>query len=65
MAILVAIRSKRWDILSAFPFIYAYRWLTMYAFLRSFIEVSVLRKYRITQGVWSTAERRYQSEATI
>ena len=65
MTILVVIRSKRWDVLSAFPFIYAFRWLTMYAFLRSFIEVTILGKYKVTQGFWSTAERRYRSEAPI
>jgi cellulose synthase/poly-beta-1,6-N-acetylglucosamine synthase-like glycosyltransferase len=59
------LRSKRWDVISAFPFIYAFRWLTMYAFLRAFVEVSILGKYKVTQGFWSTAGRRYRSEATI
>lgn len=65
MAILVVFRTKRWDILSAFPFIYAFRWVSMGVFLRSFVEVVILKRFRVTQGTWSTANRRYKSEAAI
>jgi cellulose synthase/poly-beta-1,6-N-acetylglucosamine synthase-like glycosyltransferase len=65
MTMLVAIRTKRWDILSAFPFIYAFRWLSMAVFLRSFVEVVILKRFLVTQGTWSTAGRRYKSEASI
>lgn len=65
LTILVAGRTKRWDVLSAFPFIYALRWVTMVVFLRAFIETVILRRFRVTQGTWSTAERRYKSEVAI
>ena len=65
MTNLVALRTRRWDILSAFPFIYALRWVTMAVFLRSFVEVSILRRFRVTEGTWATAERRYKSEVTV
>lgn len=62
---LVSARSGRWDILSAFPHIYFYRWLTLFIFLRSFFEVVVLRKFRITKGVWGTEGRRYKQTVTL
>jgi cellulose synthase/poly-beta-1,6-N-acetylglucosamine synthase-like glycosyltransferase len=65
LTLLVAVRTKRWDVLSAFPFIYIYRWVTMYVFLRAFIEVALLKKFKTTEGTWSTAGRRYKSEASI
>jgi biofilm PGA synthesis N-glycosyltransferase PgaC len=60
LTFLVAARAKRWDILSAYPQIYAYRWVTLYVFLRSFIEVTILKRFRITEGTWSTTGRRYK-----
>jgi cellulose synthase/poly-beta-1,6-N-acetylglucosamine synthase-like glycosyltransferase len=65
MALLVAARTKRWDIMSAFPFIYVLRWVSMAVFLRSFVEVAILRRFRITEGTWNTADRRYKSEVTV
>jgi cellulose synthase/poly-beta-1,6-N-acetylglucosamine synthase-like glycosyltransferase len=62
---LVALRTRRWDIISAFPYIYALRWVTMGVFLRSFVEVAILRRFRITEGTWTTADRRYKSEVTV
>jgi biofilm PGA synthesis N-glycosyltransferase PgaC len=57
----VAMKAKRWDILSAFPQIYMYRWVSMYVFMRSFVEVVILRKFRGSAGIWGTAGRRYKS----
>jgi cellulose synthase/poly-beta-1,6-N-acetylglucosamine synthase-like glycosyltransferase len=65
MSVLVAAKTQRWDILSAFPFIYIFRWISMGVFLKSFIEVAILRRYRITEGTWSVAGRRYKSEVSI
>jgi cellulose synthase/poly-beta-1,6-N-acetylglucosamine synthase-like glycosyltransferase len=65
MTTLVALRTRRWDIFSAFPFIYTLRWVSMAIFLRSFAEVSIMRRFRITEGTWTTAERRYKSEVTV
>jgi len=65
LATLVALRANRWDILSAFPFIYLYRWVSLAVFIKSFIEVSILGRFKVTDGTWSTAERRYKSAANI
>lgn len=61
----VASKTRRFDILSAFPQIYVLRWLSAMIFLRSYIEVIVLRKFRITNGVWGTAGRRYKTEVNL
>jgi cellulose synthase/poly-beta-1,6-N-acetylglucosamine synthase-like glycosyltransferase len=57
----VAARAKRWDILSAFPIIYGLRWLSLGVFLRAFVEVIVLRKFRVSSGAWESGAkgRRY------
>jgi len=60
-----AARSGRWDVLSSFPQVYALRWVTMWAFLRAFVEVVVLRKHRVTRGVWGTEGRRYKQAVTL
>jgi cellulose synthase/poly-beta-1,6-N-acetylglucosamine synthase-like glycosyltransferase len=65
MTVLVAIRSGRWDIISSFPHIYYYRWLSLLVFLRSFFEVVVLRKFKATKGTWGTAGRRYKQAVTL
>jgi hypothetical protein len=57
---LVSLRSRRWDILSAFPQIYILRWLTLVIFLRAFTEVTLLRRFRVTDATWSTEGRRYK-----
>lgn len=61
MAILTtfsAIRVRRYDIIAAFPHIYALRWVSMLVFLKAFVEVMVLGKYRHSKGVWGN--RRYK-----
>lgn len=57
----VAARAKRWDILSAFPIIYGLRWLSLGVFLRSFVEVIVMGKFRVSDGSWEGGSngRRY------
>ncbi len=57
----VAAKARRKDILSAFPQIYWYRWITLYVFTKAFLEVMVLRRYRVTRGIWGTAGRRYET----
>lgn len=60
LATLVAIKSKRYDLLSAFPFVYALRWVSLAIFLRSFVEIVVLKKYRVTSAhYWEVGSRRY------
>lgn len=63
MAIAIAGWTKRYDILAAFPFIYAMRWLNMALFVKAIFEVLVLRRYKTSSGVWDTAGRRYKIAA--
>lgn len=57
---LTAIRSKRWDVLSAFPYVYVIRWVSLGVFLKAFFEVIILRKFRHTSGRWeNNGARRY------
>jgi len=65
LTLVVAVKTDRKDIISAFPHIYMYRWLTLGVFLRAFFEVVILHRYRVTEGSWSTAGRRYKSAVTI
>jgi poly-beta-1,6-N-acetyl-D-glucosamine synthase len=69
LVLLVAMRSQRRDILSAFPVIYALRWVAMFIFMKSFFEVFVLGRFKLSSdalvGSWSTAGRRYKTEVTF
>jgi len=62
MTLLVALKADRKDILSAFPQMYLYRWITMFVFIRAFVEVVVLRKYRVAPSHWENT--RYKSVMT-
>lgn len=42
----VAFKSKRWDIINAFPHLYAYRWISLMTFIYGFIEVGILGRDR-------------------
>jgi len=60
LTFLVAARTKRWDVVSAFPQVYALRWVSLAVFLKAFFEVVILRKYRTANGVWeNSGTRRY------
>jgi len=60
IAMLVAVRMRRFEIISAFPIVYGLRWVNLFVFLKAFVEVIVLRKFRITSGTWENgAGRRY------
>lgn len=65
ITLLVAMKTKRWDILSAFPNIYVLRFVSIYVFLRAFFEVSILRRYMVSEGTWSTSGRRYKPTVTV
>lgn len=52
-----ATRAKRWDILNAFPHIYALRWVSLAVFIWSFVEVIVLRRHQ-GNGTWKSVARR-------
>ncbi|MEK7594185.1 MAG: glycosyltransferase family 2 protein [Patescibacteria group bacterium] len=60
VSFIVSWRSKRWDILSAFPQIYILRWVTLFVFLQAFVEIMLLQRFRATDGMWSTSGKRYK-----
>lgn len=60
----VAAFARRWDILAAFPHIYALRWLSVSIFLKALFEVVVLGKFKNTTGAWTTVERYDQPVVT-
>lgn len=65
IALMAAMRNKRWDMLSAFPIIYALKWVSLGVFIKSFVEVMILRKFRITSGAWANDNtRRYKFAAS-
>ena len=64
ITVLAAARTRRWDVLSAFPQVYALRWVSLAIFLKAFMEVVILRQYRNTEGLWENrTTRRYVVEA--
>lgn len=65
ITVAVAMRAGRKDILAAFPQIYVYRWVTLAVFLKAYWDVIVRGKYRVTDGVWGTAGRRYKNTVSI
>ena len=60
ITVLVSIKTRRFDILSAFPLIYLYRWVVMVVFIKAFVEVGLFGRFKTTASTWSTAERRYR-----
>lgn len=63
ITVLTAAKTKRWDIVSAFPQIYAMRWVSLFIFLKVFGEVIILRRHRHTDGQWANSSvRRYALE---
>ena len=51
-------RTKRRDILPAFPIIYVLRWVSLLVFMKCFVEVFLLGRHRLATGVWETVQRR-------
>lgn len=64
MTVGVAAFTKRWDILAAFPHIYALRWVSVAIFLRAIFEVTLMGKFKRTSGAWTTVERYVQPAVT-
>jgi cellulose synthase/poly-beta-1,6-N-acetylglucosamine synthase-like glycosyltransferase len=65
LTLLMAMKAGRMDILSAFPHIYIYRWVTLYVFLKAYVEVMILRKFKTSEGIWGTAGRRYKNTVSV
>lgn len=56
-----AIRSGRWDIMQSFPITYGMRWLQLGIFIKSFVEVVFLGRFRKASDGWETVARRVQT----
>lgn len=54
------LRTKRYDIIRSFPLIYGLRWLQLGIFMKTFIELFLLKKHRISDGTWERVERKAQ-----
>lgn len=53
LVLITAIKTKRFDIIAAFPQLYGYRWASLGVFIWTFVEVMLLGKYRRPQiGSW-------------
>lgn len=59
ITILVVTRTKRTDILAAFPFIYILRFVNLFVFIKAFTEVIILRKF-INQKATLWTNTRYK-----
>jgi cellulose synthase/poly-beta-1,6-N-acetylglucosamine synthase-like glycosyltransferase len=64
ITLLTALRTKRFDVLSAFPQVYVLRWVSLAIFLQAFVEVIILKKFRTGDGKWENhSTRRYIMDA--
>ena len=61
LTFIIAMKTERWDIMSAFPYIYLLRWINLFVFMRSFMDIYILRRHKMntTNGIWGTGKRRY------
>lgn len=57
-AMFAAARSGRYDILPAFPFIYALRFVALGVFMKCFFDVLIRRRFVTSKGMWQTVARR-------
>lgn len=57
MLLLIAHKTRRWDILAVFPNIYALRWLSVGVFLWAVGEVLFTRKGRTGTATWTSVQR--------
>lgn len=56
-------RTRRHDIVESFPLTYALRWIHLVVFMKCFVEVFILKKYRLAGGGWETVTRRSHKAA--
>jgi hypothetical protein len=63
LALFSAAAAKRISILSALPYFYFLRWLELGIFLKAFVEVVILKRFRAEMRGWQTEGRRYALNA--
>ena len=61
LTILVAIRLRRFSIISALPNIYAMKWYSLFVFIKTLFQYGLRSQKDVaSNGIWSTAGRRYK-----
>jgi len=63
LALFTAISAKRYSILSVFPLFYLMRMVELFIFLKAFVEVIVLRRFKEQIVGWQTEGRRYSLDS--
>jgi len=63
LAVFTAIAAKRYSILSVFPLFYIMRMVELTIFIKAFIEVIVLHKFKEQMVGWQTEGRRYSLDS--
>jgi len=63
LALFSATAAKRLSILSALPYFYFLRWLELGIFLKAFVEVVIMKRFREEIKGWQTEGRRYALDA--
>jgi poly-beta-1,6-N-acetyl-D-glucosamine synthase len=59
-ALFATVAAKRLSIVTALPMFYVLRWTEISIFVWAFIEIMLLRRYRVKTIGWQVAGRRYQ-----
>ncbi len=60
IAMFSGILAKRWAIVGSLPYFYFLRWVELSIFLKSFVEVVILKKFKTEVKGWATEGRRYK-----
>jgi cellulose synthase/poly-beta-1,6-N-acetylglucosamine synthase-like glycosyltransferase len=63
LALFTAISAKRLSILSVFPIFYFMRMVELFIFLKAFVEVIILKKFKTQIVGWQTEGRRYSLDS--
>lgn len=64
LAVFSAIMARRLSILYSLPYFYFLRGVELFVFVKAFIEVVVLKRFRIQAAGWETLGRRYSLSAS-
>lgn len=60
IAIGCSVATKRWNLIGSLPYFYFLRWLEVSIYVRAFVEVIVLQRFKSKTMGWSTEGRRYK-----
>lgn len=60
IAIWAAYVTKRWALFGAIPYFYFLRWVEIGIYLKAFVEIMILGKFKVSTRGWGTEGRRYK-----